>query len=220
MKFIGGAVVPLTAAFRQGKLAKLPLFRPSFCPGADPGREKLPTPVIGRSVETRSSVSGRPQHFRNLATLQLASGLPKYHRKHRTEDEEPNHACRTRQSHESASESASSWAASPARRRSRLETGEAVVAALEGLGYDVQGIYVDRDIDLVLPAIGTSTSPSSPCTGATAKTAVCKGLLETLGIPYTGSDVLSSALAMHKVKAKELFRLHNLPTPSYYVMYS
>jgi D-alanine-D-alanine ligase len=37
-----------------------------------------------------------------------------------------------------------------------------------------------------------------------------------LGIPYTGSDVLASALAMHKGKAKELFRLHNLPTPAYY----
>src|SRR6185436_20655576 len=30
-------------------------------------------------------------------------------------------------------------------------------------------------------------------------------------------DVLASALAMHKVKAKELFRMHNLPTPAYYV---
>jgi D-alanine-D-alanine ligase len=39
-----------------------------------------------------------------------------------------------------------------------------------------------------------------------------------LGIPYTGSGVLASSLAMHKVKAKELLRLHNLPTPPYYVM--
>ncbi|MBA3465611.1 MAG: D-alanine--D-alanine ligase, partial [Deltaproteobacteria bacterium] len=47
-----------------------------------------------------------------------------------------------------------------------------------------------------------------------------QGMLETLGIPYTGSDVLSSALAMHKARAKELFRLHNLPTPAYYSMTS
>jgi D-alanine-D-alanine ligase len=45
-----------------------------------------------------------------------------------------------------------------------------------------------------------------------------QGLLELLGIPYTGSDVLASALAMHKGKAKELFRLHNLPTPAYYTL--
>jgi D-alanine-D-alanine ligase len=43
-------------------------------------------------------------------------------------------------------------------------------------------------------------------------------LLELLGIPYTGSSVLSSALAMDKLKSKELFRLHNVPTPPYYTL--
>jgi D-alanine-D-alanine ligase len=45
-----------------------------------------------------------------------------------------------------------------------------------------------------------------------------QGLLELLGIPYTGSSVLSSALAMDKLKSKELFRLFNVPTPPYYVV--
>ena len=45
-----------------------------------------------------------------------------------------------------------------------------------------------------------------------------QGALELLGIPYTGSSVLASALAMDKLKAKELFRLHNVPTPPYYVV--
>src|SRR6185295_18715913 len=45
-----------------------------------------------------------------------------------------------------------------------------------------------------------------------------QGLLEIFGIPYTGSDVLASALAMNKVRAKELFRFRNLPTPPYYVL--
>src|SRR5207344_1775727 len=44
-----------------------------------------------------------------------------------------------------------------------------------------------------------------------------QGMLELLGIPYTGSNVLASALAMDKLKAKEMFRLHNVPTPPYYV---
>ncbi len=43
-----------------------------------------------------------------------------------------------------------------------------------------------------------------------------QGILEWLGIPYTGSGVLSSALSLDKLKAKELFRLHNIPTPPYY----
>src|SRR6478736_6136924 len=45
-----------------------------------------------------------------------------------------------------------------------------------------------------------------------------QGLLELIGIPYTGSSVLSSALAMDKLKAKEMFRLHNVPTPPYYTL--
>ena len=44
-----------------------------------------------------------------------------------------------------------------------------------------------------------------------------QGMLEMMGIPYTGSSVLASALAMDKLKAKEMFRLHNVPTPPYYV---
>jgi D-alanine-D-alanine ligase len=45
-----------------------------------------------------------------------------------------------------------------------------------------------------------------------------QGALELMGIPYTGSGVLASALAMDKLKAKEMFRLHNVPTPPYYVV--
>ncbi len=44
-----------------------------------------------------------------------------------------------------------------------------------------------------------------------------QGMLELVGVPYTGSGVLASALAMDKLKAKEMFRLHNVPTPPYYV---
>jgi D-alanine-D-alanine ligase len=45
-----------------------------------------------------------------------------------------------------------------------------------------------------------------------------QGLCELYRIPYTGSSVLASALALDKVKSKELFRLHNLPTPPYYTI--
>jgi len=40
-----------------------------------------------------------------------------------------------------------------------------------------------------------------------------QGLLELLGIPYTGSGVLASALAMDKVVSKKLFRAEGIPTP-------
>lgn len=42
-----------------------------------------------------------------------------------------------------------------------------------------------------------------------------QALLEIAGIPYTGSGVLASALAMDKVKSAEIFKSHRILTPSY-----
>jgi D-alanine-D-alanine ligase len=42
-----------------------------------------------------------------------------------------------------------------------------------------------------------------------------QGLLEHFGIPYTGSGILASALAMHKVAAKRIFQATGIPTPQY-----
>jgi len=97
-----------------------------------------------------------------------------------------------------------------------LATGEAVVTALLDRGYDVEPIFVDRDVDLVLRQSRIDMAFIA-LHGRYGEDGCIQGLLEILGIPYTGSDVLASALAMHKVKAKEIFRLHNLPTPPYYV---
>jgi D-alanine-D-alanine ligase len=40
-----------------------------------------------------------------------------------------------------------------------------------------------------------------------------QGMMEMLGLPYTGSDVCASALAMDKVKSKEVYRCNRIPTP-------
>jgi len=45
-----------------------------------------------------------------------------------------------------------------------------------------------------------------------------QGVLEWLGIPYTGSGVLASALAMDKLRAKLLWQAEGLPTPPYAVL--
>lgn len=42
-----------------------------------------------------------------------------------------------------------------------------------------------------------------------------QGLLEIMGIPYTGSGVLASALAMNKALAKKVFTASNIPTPAW-----
>ncbi len=98
-----------------------------------------------------------------------------------------------------------------------LRTGEAVLEALRKRGHDAIPIYVDRDVDVALRQERIDVAFIA-LHGRWGEDGSIQGLLEMLGIPYTGSDVLSSALAMHKGKAKELFRLHNLPTPAYYTL--
>lgn len=51
--------------------------------------------------------------------------------------------------------------------------------------------------------------------GSMGEDGTIQGFLESLGIPYTGSGVLSSALAMDKVKTKQIFHFHNIPTPQW-----
>src|SRR5690606_24071223 len=102
-------------------------------------------------------------------------------------------------------------------REVSLRTGEAVLAALRERGHDAIPVYVDHDLDVALRQESIDVAFIA-LHGRLGEDGCVQGLLELLGIPYTGSDVLASALAMHKGKAKELFRLHNLPTPAYYTL--
>ncbi len=102
-----------------------------------------------------------------------------------------------------------------AERDISLKTGEAIVEALRSRGHDVVPIYVDRDIDRVLRATPIDVAFIA-LHGKYGEDGCVQGLLEMMGIPYTGSSVLASALAMDKLKAKEMFRLHNVPTAPYY----
>ncbi|MBW2731013.1 MAG: D-alanine--D-alanine ligase [Deltaproteobacteria bacterium] len=104
-----------------------------------------------------------------------------------------------------------------AEREISLLSGDAVLAALAERGYETIPIDMSRDIaqrlsevkvDLVFNALH----------GRYGEDGCIQGLLELLKLPYTGSGVLASALAMNKLKAKEIFRLHNLPTPPYYAV--
>jgi len=102
-----------------------------------------------------------------------------------------------------------------AERAVSMESGEAVYEALQSRGYDVTRILVDREIDQTLRTSAIDIAFNA-LHGTYGEDGCIQGLLEMLRIPYTGSGVLASALAMDKVKAKELFRLHNVPTPPYY----
>ncbi len=98
-----------------------------------------------------------------------------------------------------------------------IASGQAILAALIERGYDATGIFVDRDLDLVLRQKEIDIAFLA-LHGRYGEDGCIQGMLELMGIPYTGSDVLAAALSMNKGKSKELFRLHNLPTPSYYLL--
>jgi D-alanine-D-alanine ligase len=102
-------------------------------------------------------------------------------------------------------------------REVSLNTGNAIYETLKDRGYDVVKVLVDRDIDCVLRADPIDVAFIA-LHGTYGEDGAIQGLLEIFGIPYTGSGVMASALAMDKLKSKQLFRLYNVSTPPYYVV--
>jgi len=105
-----------------------------------------------------------------------------------------------------------------AERGVSLRTGRAVAEALRSAGRDAVEVELGPGIDTVraIEAAGVDVAFLA-LHGRLGEDGCIQGLLEVIGVPYTGSSVLASALAMDKLKSKELFRLHNVPTPPYYV---
>jgi D-alanine-D-alanine ligase len=106
-----------------------------------------------------------------------------------------------------------------AERQVSMVTGEAIYNALAERGYNVVKVFVDRDIDQVLRQDPIDVAFIA-LHGSYGEDGCIQGLLEILEIPYTGSAVTESALAMDKLKSKELFRLLNVPTPPYYAVHA
>jgi D-alanine-D-alanine ligase len=102
-------------------------------------------------------------------------------------------------------------------RETSLMAGEAIVRALAEGGHEARKVFVDRDLDLILRQDRIDLAFLA-LRGRYGGDGCLQGLLEVLGIPYTGSGVLASALAMHRAKGKEILRLHNLPTAPAYLL--
>jgi len=104
-----------------------------------------------------------------------------------------------------------------AEREISLKTGKAIISALHDAGYRVTGIDVDRQIverlhrdrpDVVFIALH----------GRWGEDGTIQGVLEYLGIPYTGSGVTGSAVALDKLRSKQLFMANGLPTPPFQLL--
>jgi len=97
-----------------------------------------------------------------------------------------------------------------AERPVSLVTGEGCAKALREEGFKVTEVDVGRDIAEVLTKLKPDVCFNA-LHGQWGEDGCVQGLLEVLNIPYTHSGVLASAVAMHKERAKAVFRGAGLP---------
>jgi D-alanine-D-alanine ligase len=98
-----------------------------------------------------------------------------------------------------------------AEREVSLKSGTAVHQALVAQGYNTVAIDAGRDLADVLKREGVDAAFIA-LHGRYGEDGCVQGLLELLQIPYTGSGVLASALAMHKLYSKQAFAASGILT--------
>ncbi len=99
-----------------------------------------------------------------------------------------------------------------AEREVSLRSGRACADALLRVGYRVTRIDVGRDIAAVLGTVKPDVA-LNVLHGRPGEDGTLQGMLEILGIPYSHSGVMASAVAMQKDVAKELLRAADVPVP-------
>jgi D-alanine-D-alanine ligase len=97
-----------------------------------------------------------------------------------------------------------------AEREVSLRSGKACADALARVGYQVTRIDVGRDVAAVLTTVKPDVA-LNVLHGRPGEDGTLQGVLEILGIPYTHSGVMASAVAMQKDIAKELLRAAGVP---------
>ena len=97
-------------------------------------------------------------------------------------------------------------------REVSLSTGAGCVAALERLGARVSPVDVGRDVAEVLARLKPDVA-LNVLHGRWGEDGCMQGVLEMLGLPYSHSGVLASALAMDKAKAKAVLAAAGIPVP-------
>jgi D-alanine-D-alanine ligase len=105
-----------------------------------------------------------------------------------------------------------------AEREVSLKSGRAVLEALQKRGVDAHGIDVVDGSVLETLRTGGYARAFIVLHGRGGEDGVIQGALETIGLPYTGSGVLGSALGMDKVRTKQIWQAAGLPTPKFLVL--
>ncbi len=101
-----------------------------------------------------------------------------------------------------------------AERDVSLNSGRAVLEALRVSGVNASAIDPKNDS---LEDLTQFDRAFIVLHGRGGEDGKIQGYLETIGMPYTGSRVLGSAIAMDKVRSKQLWQAQNTPTPAFVV---
>ena len=101
-----------------------------------------------------------------------------------------------------------------AEREISLLSGRAVIDGLRGEGLNVVGIDVDRKVSARI-AKEKIDFAFITLHGPMGEDGTIQGMLEIMGIPYSGCGVLASALSMNKMRSKEVFAANGIPTPAW-----
>lgn len=102
-------------------------------------------------------------------------------------------------------------------REVSLDSGKAVLAALQSRGIDAHGWDPARH-GLVEFAAAEFDRVWIALHGPGGEDGALQGALQWIGVPYTGSGVMASALAMDKVRSKQLFREAGIDTPEFVIV--
>lgn len=104
-------------------------------------------------------------------------------------------------------------------REVSLKSGMAVYNALKAKKYNVVAIDTAKDFCRLLKKEGIDVAFIA-LHGGHGENGAVQGLLEVMDIPYTGSGVLASALAMDKEASKKIFLYHGIPVPAFGIVRS
>lgn len=106
---------------------------------------------------------------------------------------------------------------SSSEREVSLRSGTAVYNSLRRRGYNAVAIDVGPDICGILKQERVEIA-FLVLHGGYGENGSIQGLLEVIGIPYTGSGILASALSMDKEASKKIFLYHGIPVPPFIVL--
>ena len=103
-------------------------------------------------------------------------------------------------------------------REVSLNSGAAIVAALQSRGIDAHPFDPKAQDIVQLKALGFQTAFNT-LHGTYGEDGTVQGLLEALGVPYTGCGVMASAIGMDKYRTKLVWQGLGLPVPEFAVLH-